>query len=109
MKKQLLYVAMLAVGLCVTAQAQHRDTDEAWKNGTPDSVTVPLTDPTRAASLKVSLISGSITVKAYAGKDVIVASEVHRDDDESEERQTKRGGLHLIPNTSSGMNVEEED
>jgi len=33
-------------------------------------VSVPLTDPGRPATLKVSTINGSITVEGYAGREV---------------------------------------
>jgi len=72
-----------------------------------DRVTVPLADPDRPAMLKVGLIAGSISVKAHSGKDVIV--EIRQEIDEPREVKTReRGGLRLIPNTSSGLTVEQD-
>jgi len=86
-----------------------------------DRIAVPLTDPSRPAVLKVGLISGSITVKGYSGKEVLVDGRLHRDSEdedkedsdeqeEGKEPKSKRiKGLRLIPNTSTGLTVEEED
>jgi DUF4097 and DUF4098 domain-containing protein YvlB len=76
-----------------------------------DRLTVPLSDPSRPAFLKVGLINGGIKVTGYSGKEVIVEGK-NRDDDgeESEpEKKEKVRGLHRIPNTSSGLTVEEDD
>lgn len=72
-----------------------------------DRVAVPLADPDRPAILHVSLLAGSITVKSHSGKDVIV--EITQPEDPPREVKTQqRGGLKLIPNTSSGLTVEQE-
>jgi hypothetical protein len=73
-----------------------------------DRVTVPLTDPNRAVMLKIGLVTGSISVKAYSGKDVVVEIKQQPDDENAKQERT-RGGLRLIPNTSAGLTVEEED
>jgi len=73
-----------------------------------ETISVPLSDPAKPAWLKVSLISGSIRVEAYDGKEVLVAvsndmAEVEKDQGE------RRDGLRRIPNTSQGLTVEEKD
>lgn len=73
-----------------------------------DRVVVPLSDPSRPVTLKASLVSGSITVKGYAGKDVIVEA-VPRSQQNRRERDMEKGGLRRIQNSSSGLTVEEED
>lgn len=73
-----------------------------------DRVVVPLSDPSRGVTLKASLLSGSITVKGYSGKDVIVEA-VSRFQQNRRERDTEKGGLRRIQNSSSGLTVEEED
>lgn len=74
----------------------------------PDKVTVPLSDPSRPVMLKVGLISGSITVNGAAVKDVTVEARLRATEDE-EEKSEKPRGLKLIPNTSTGLSVEEDD
>ena len=71
-----------------------------------DKLTVPLTDPSRPVFLKIGLVSGGITVRGYAGKEVIVEATTHPEDDDN---ASKRKGLKLIPNTSTGLTIEEDD
>jgi hypothetical protein len=74
-----------------------------------DKATVPFSDASRPGTVKVGLLAGSITVKGYAGKEVIVEAQGR-----SESRSHGRGraeaeGMKRIPNTASGLNVEEEN
>lgn len=71
-----------------------------------DRVTVPLADPARPAFLKVGLMAGSISVKAHSGKDVIV--EIKQVLESVSAKEKTKGGMRLIPNTSSGLTVEQE-
>jgi DUF4097 and DUF4098 domain-containing protein YvlB len=79
--------------------------------GDSNRVTVPLTDPSRPAQVRAHLVSGSITVKAYEGKDVIVEAKTRSSDDGDEEKHEKRseGNLHRIPMNSTGLNIEAEN
>jgi hypothetical protein len=75
-----------------------------------ERVTVPFSDPARPGLVRVGLVTGSITVKGYDGRDVIV--EVRPSDDEGEEdrdRRREKGGLRRVPNVASGLTVEEEN
>ncbi len=76
-----------------------------------DKVTVPLTDPSRAVYLKVGILSGSITVQAYSGKEVIVEATTRPEDEDEGDNDSagKRKGLKLIPNSSTGLTVEEDN
>ncbi len=83
----------------------------AWAlaQGNPaDKINVPLSDPSRPVMLKVGLISGSITVKGSAVKEVTVEARI-RATDEDEEKSERPRGLKLIPNNSTGLTVEEDD
>lgn len=68
-----------------------------------DRVTVPFSDPLRPGLVKVSVLNGGITVKAYEGKEVIVEARVR----DRESRGTSN--MRRIPMTSTGLSVEEED
>ena len=70
-----------------------------------DKVTVPLTDPSRPSTVKVSLLNGSITVSAYDGKDVIVEAKARADN----ETPSRTGGMRRVPMTATGLSVEEEN
>lgn len=77
-----------------------------------DRVNVPLSDPSRPSVVKVYILTGGITVKGYRGKEIIVEAQTR-----GEERSRGRGragrteteGLKRIPNTATGLQVEEEN
>jgi DUF4097 and DUF4098 domain-containing protein YvlB len=68
-----------------------------------DRVNVPLTDPSRPAFVKANLLNGSIIVKAYEGKEVLVEASAHQGESRSS------NGMKRIPMVSTGLNVEEEN
>jgi DUF4097 and DUF4098 domain-containing protein YvlB len=71
---------------------------------TPDRVAVPLSDPTHPAFVKAHLLNGSIAVKGYEGKEVIVEARVRNA--EEVDRET---GMRRIPMNTTGLEVEEEN
>ncbi len=74
-----------------------------------EKLPIPLSDPNRPAMLKVGLITGGITVKGYAGKEVMVEATMAPEEEEEQPKEKKNGSLKLIPNTSTGLTAEEED
>lgn len=76
---------------------------------TPDRINVPLSDPGRPVMLRVGLISGSITVKGSSTKEVVVEARTRVEEEDREERSEAPRGLRRIPNTSTGLSVEEDD
>lgn len=75
--------------------------------GEGDRVVVPLSDPARPATVRAHLLNGSITVKGYDGKDVIVES--HAKGHENPEAPATSGGLRRIPQTATGLSVDSEN
>ena len=71
-----------------------------------DRVVVPLSDPSRPAMVRAHLLNGSITVKGYDGKDVIVETRGHSR--ETPEPPENSRGLHRIPQ-NSGLSVDSEN
>jgi DUF4097 and DUF4098 domain-containing protein YvlB len=74
--------------------------------GSGDRVVVPLSDPARPAFVKAHLLNGSIAVKSYEGKEVIVEAKARSGDDDHD--REGGGGMHRIPINSTGLEVEEE-
>lgn len=93
-----------------------------------DKAEVPLTDPSKPAVVKASLITGSIMVTGYNGKTVNVeARTVFEEPEEAEaeeekemeleaeetkmaaKKKDKAKGMIRIRNTSSGLSIEEEN
>lgn len=76
-----------------------------------EKITIPLSDPARPATIKARLISGSITVTAGTGPEVVV-------DSEASSSRGRRGrdfipngippGMHRIDIGGRGFNVEED-
>lgn len=62
------------------------------QNRTQNQVTVPFSDPSRPGTVRVSLLSGSISVRVGSGRDVIVDTSPRRepDDDRERERELQR-------------------
>jgi hypothetical protein len=70
-----------------------------------DRVTATFSDPSRPGLLKVSLINGSIHVKAHDGTDVIIEAGSRNHQPE----RPRPDGLRRIPMTASGLEVQEEN
>lgn len=69
-----------------------------------DRLTVRLSDPSRPGQVKVSLINGGITVKAYEGKDILV--EAHNRD---QIPVRVEGGMHRLSVGTTGLTADEEN
>src|SRR5258708_31420365 len=69
-----------------------------------DRIPVTLSDPSRPARVKVSMVNGGITVKAYEGKEVVVEARVR-----NRENSRNEGGPKRLSISSTGLSVEEEN
>src|SRR4051812_38373310 len=70
-----------------------------------DKITVPLSSPSQPATVKVHLISGSITVTAGTASQVVVESSATP----GRRRQPDPpAGMHRIDTGNSGIDVEED-
>jgi len=78
----------------------------AWAQS-PERITVPLTDPGRPVTLEAELVSGSIIVKGYAGKEVIVEATTRGGGREHEGRKVPEG-MKRIDARSTNLSVEEK-
>jgi len=72
-----------------------------------DRVAYTLSDPSRPANVKAHLLNGSITVKGYDGKEVIVEARIRGS--ERPERSENEGGLRRIPQTATGLSVDADN
>jgi DUF4097 and DUF4098 domain-containing protein YvlB len=73
-----------------------------------ETVTVPLTNPGKTGFLKMSIINGSITVKGYSGKEVIIKGTKREKKDRRGYRKNKEG-LKRISNNSLEFSASEYD
>jgi hypothetical protein len=78
--------------------------------GTPEHVSVAFSDPSQPGKLSVKLLSASIAIKGYAGKEVVIDARMGADDSEEKDnnKAERSGGMRRIRASSSGLEVEEE-
>jgi hypothetical protein len=69
-----------------------------------DRIPVTLSDPSRPARVKVSMVNGGITVKVHEGKEVVVEAHVRNRDNSRNE-----GGPKRLAISTTGLSVEEEN
>jgi hypothetical protein len=69
-----------------------------------DRIPVTLSDPSRPARVKVSMVNGGITVKGYEGKEVVVEARVR-----NRENARNEGGPKRLAISTTGLSVEEEN
>jgi hypothetical protein len=72
-------------------------------------VAVPLSDASRPAVVKASLINGGITVKGYDGKEVVVETRSQSSSESGGEAKSGDGKMKRIPIRATGLSVEEEN
>src|SRR6202049_4124846 len=80
-------VAALILSLSIAAPAAPRTAGDGEQK-----ISVPLTDPGRPATLKVSTINGSITVEGYAAKEVSIETSGRGEEAEGRPRRGAVGG-----------------
>ncbi len=99
-------IALLGFAL-VAPKAQPATEEPAQAKGRAgsDHVSVTLSDPSRPALVKASLIDGGITVKAYDGKEIVVEAHARKNEEADEEKS----GPKRIAIATTGLTVEEEN
>src|SRR5262245_11056088 len=96
--KKLVSIAILTGALLATtvcAQAQDNI----------DRATIPWSDPSRPGTVRVSMLSGTISVRTHTGKDVII--QARGDVGRNRRSDTNAEGLTRIDSGGGGFNVEE--
>jgi hypothetical protein len=97
-------IVLILLQLCLPSCA-HAQPKTASSDG---RVVVPLSDPSRPAVVKASLVNGAIEVKGYEGKEVVVET---RDEEKRPDPKAKDGDSKMkrIPLRGAGLSVEEEN
>jgi DUF4097 and DUF4098 domain-containing protein YvlB len=109
-KSHLLFIPAVVAGILFISQG-------AWAQDSANRVTVPLSDPSRPSLVSAHLLTGSITVKAYDGKEVIVEASSRGAEESRSGRhygtgskeETSTDGLKRIPMLATGLSVEAEN
>lgn len=101
LRKNMLTLALILAFAATGAAAQDGDT-----------ISVPLSDPSKPVLVQTNLVSGGIKVEAYDGQTVMVrVAELEAVGKKVEKRkeEPRSDGLRRIPNTSHGLTIEEHD
>ena len=109
MNKQMRqFSSILWAGLAIAAVTLSAGAEKTLAQGQTqaggDRIPVTLSDPSRPAHVKVSLVNGGITVKRYEGKEVVVEARVR-----NRENARNEGGPRRLTISSTGLSVEEEN
>ena len=75
-----------------------------------EHLVVPLSDASKPAELEVSLVMGSIKVTGGATREVVIEAQSRAEDEGRKDKDLPgdRSGMRRIPNTSIGLEAEEE-
>src|SRR5689334_21235394 len=95
---------VVAVSILCAALAAAPASGQSQGQSGADHVSVGLSDPSRPALVKASLVNGVITVKAYDGKEVVVEARARNRESARSDSTMKR-----IPVSGTGLSVEEEN
>lgn len=101
MEKFIKYV--LATILCAVLPATAFSQESA-----SDHFTIPLSDPSREATVKVNIFNGSITVKGYDGKEIIADMEYRENHKPKKLHQADTTGLKKIA-AFGGLSIDEDN
>ncbi len=97
-------LALAAIAAVVLGPGAEKAFAQGQTQAGGDRIPVTLSDPSRPARVKVSMVNGGITVKAYEGKEVVVEARVR-----NRENSRSEGGPKRLTISSTGLSVEEEN
>ena len=97
-------LALAAIAVVILGTGAEKAFGQGQTQTGGDRIPVTLSDPSRPARIKVSLINGGITVKAHEGKEVVVEARA-RNRESSRDGGPKRLAIPL----TTGLSVEEEN
>jgi hypothetical protein len=106
MNKQTRFLSILGrcglAAIAVVASGLGAGATPAQSGG--DKIVVTLSDPLRPARVKVGMVNGGISVKAYEGKEVVVEAHAR-----NHENSRNEGGPKRLAISTTGLSVEEEN
>jgi hypothetical protein len=100
--KRIYLIALMTVSLLLTAAGAASAQD--------NPVTVAFSDPSRPGTVRGNVMSGGLTIKTHAGRDVIIQTRAGRVSSRSRaQREAENQGLRRLEAVASGLSVEEEN
>ena len=74
-----------------------------------EQIVVPLSKPGLKGSIKVNLISGSIIVNGYSGKEVVINAKAMQERGHDDDNDKNKEGLKKLNSNAFSLKVEEKD
>jgi len=103
--KRILTMSLIALAIAILVTASVG----AQQQPTTDRFNVQFTDANRPGQVRVSVMTGSITVRSHTGRDVIITSSGRSDRRRSREAPPEAGGLRRLEIGMAGLSVEEDN
>ncbi len=100
MKKMKISLVLLSFLIASASFAQ---------SGTPETLTVPLSSPGKPYTLKVHLVTGSIKVTGYDGKDIIINATPRKSDDDEQSNDVQNGMKRISASGGFEVTAKEAD
>ena len=102
---------LIAAAAACFALSAPRARAQAQTQSGGDRISVNLSDPSRPALVKASLVNGGITVKTYDGKEVVVEARARNQERErgNDGSVSPSRGPHRLAISTTGLSVEEEN
>jgi len=94
-----VFLVILLIGTCTRLTAQEKHSEQ---------MVIPLSEPGKPASLDVHLLTGSIKVIGYEGKEVVVQVQVDSSKEEDHDRDDEAQGMKRIGH-SGGLDIRAEE
>ena len=84
------------------------------QEGKTDRATVPFSDSSKPGFIEASVYNGSVIIRGYEGKEVIIEAKVRErlvseEKEEEQENEKARGMRRILGSSGTGLEVEEED
>ena len=100
--KKMKIAGLVLLGLMIAANS-------LAQSGSTETLTVPLSSPGKPYSLKVHLVSGSIKVVSYEGKDIIINVSPRDGEDEEGSKAVENGMKRISTHGSYEVTAKEAD
>jgi hypothetical protein len=100
-RRHLILHALLGLALLLASAAS------AQQEG--DRYVIPLSAPGQPVTVRVGLVTGSISVEPHANANEVVVEARAEDDEDGNQEHRGRAGMRRLPNRSLGLSVVEQD
>src|SRR5450755_892443 len=106
--KEIKLAGLLAISLALSGRLAAQSDTKDKSSDSKEQLVVPLSEPGKAFKLDIHLVTGSITITGYDGKDIIIDAQTESDRNRRSEERESSGGMKRI-STGGGMDLTAEE